>query len=104
MALGCLALLTACALPEGPLTHKLESSSPSVVSTVAAAPAKRKAKLTPLKLVRNSKVKKWIDYFQHRDSARFQRALDRGAFYRPVVEAALKENDLPPDFFFYSSY
>ena len=100
MALGLLALLAACSLPQKPLTHKLEDPLPPVVSTVAAAPVKHKAKFSPLKVVRNSQVKKWIDYFQHRDSARFQRALNRGFFYRPIVEATLRENNLPPEFFF----
>ena len=53
-----------------------------------------------LKIIQNHQVKKWINYFQFQGAKRFQRALNRGFFYQPIVASALKEGGLPEELFF----
>ena len=45
-------------------------------------------------------VDKWVKYFCENDRERFQRFLDRGEAYRHVVQTVLKENDIPPEFYY----
>ncbi len=47
-----------------------------------------------------SMVDKWIQYFTQNDRERFQRFLNRGEKYRSVVQAVLKENDVPHEFYY----
>lgn len=48
----------------------------------------------------NESVAKWIQFFSVRDRERFQRFLDRGEKYRPLIESVLEENNLPPELFY----
>jgi len=48
----------------------------------------------------NSSVEMWIKYFSQKDKERFQRMLDRGQQYRPIVENILEENGLPKELFY----
>jgi membrane-bound lytic murein transglycosylase D len=48
----------------------------------------------------NQAVLKWIDYFSIRDRERFQRFLERGDRFEPMVKAVLKEYAIPADLFY----
>lgn len=50
--------------------------------------------------LKNSRVKKWVDYFARRDSERFQRYLDRAEPYRRVVGEILEANGIPEIIFY----
>lgn len=48
----------------------------------------------------NEAVKKWIGYFTGRDRERFQRFLNRGETYRPMIMAVLRDQEIPPELYF----
>lgn len=48
----------------------------------------------------NAAVDKWIEYFTVRDRGRFQRFLERGEKYRPLVTATLREQGVPTELFY----
>ena len=45
-------------------------------------------------------VQKWIDYFKGRGFKSFQRAINRGFSYKPMIEGSLREAGLPEELFF----
>ena len=54
----------------------------------------------PLEVADNERVQKWIDYFTGRGRKNFALWLDRGEAYRPFIESALAEYDLPAELFY----
>ncbi len=48
----------------------------------------------------NARVDQWIRYFTERDRERFQRFLDRGHTYRPLIEKTLRQEGLPTELFY----
>lgn len=48
----------------------------------------------------NAAVQKWIGYFTGRDRDRFQRFLNRGETYRPMIMAVLRDQQIPPELYF----
>lgn len=59
-----------------------------------------KDKNSEIKLVINDSVKWWIDYFSKKDHKRFQRFLNRGYYYKEVVQTILEENGLPSELYY----
>ncbi len=53
-----------------------------------------------LKKVRTKRVQFWIDYFTKKERARFQRFLNNGALYRPIIEKIMDEEGVPRELFF----
>lgn len=101
-------LLGACRTPETPpYPSALVTSSPSPV------PGPEEPKSVPLPeptgdslydLAKNhldhSEVKRWIDYFSQKDRDRFQRFLNRGAYYREYMEKTLESKNLPKELYY----
>ena len=56
--------------------------------------------LEPMPRQMNSYVQTWIDYFVEKDHARFQRYLNQGNPYRPIVETLLREAQLPSELYY----
>lgn len=52
----------------------------------------------PLEL--NDDVERWISYFTVRDQERFQRFLERGEKYRPMITAVLKDQGIPTEIYY----
>lgn len=52
----------------------------------------------PLEL--NDDVERWIEYFTVRDRERFQRFLERGEKYRPMITAVLKDQGIPTEIYY----
>jgi membrane-bound lytic murein transglycosylase D len=48
----------------------------------------------------NARVDQWIRYFTERDRERFQRFLDRGHTYRPLIEKTLRQEGIPTELFY----
>lgn len=48
----------------------------------------------------NDSVESWIRYFSVKDKERFQRYLDRGEKFRPLIENVLEQNDLPSELYY----
>ncbi len=48
----------------------------------------------------NEKVQWWIRYFTERDRDRFQRFLNRGEYYRAMIQSILKDYDIPTDLYY----
>jgi membrane-bound lytic murein transglycosylase D len=48
----------------------------------------------------NRRVREWIYYFSVADRERFQSFLNRGAYYRPIVEDILARNGVPADLYY----
>lgn len=46
-------------------------------------------------LYQNKHVKKWITYFASKDRDRFQRFIERGIYYKEVIQTVLEEEELP---------
>ena len=80
-------------------TSQAKNAPKGAVSTVSKSKESKKVP-SSIEIVHNERVQKWIDYFYKRDSARFQRALNRGFFYQDIVERTLRESHLPPELFF----
>lgn len=53
-----------------------------------------------LKKVRTKRVKFWINYFTVKQRDRFQRFLNNGALYRPIIEKILDQEGVPRELFF----
>lgn len=53
-----------------------------------------------LKKVRTKRVKFWIDYFTNRQRDRFQRFLNNGEMYRPIIEKIMDEQGVPRELFY----
>jgi len=53
-----------------------------------------------LPLVINADVQRWIDYFTTKNRERFQRFLERGEKYKPMVSAVLREQGIPTEIFY----
>ena len=53
-----------------------------------------------LDLNQNQMVQKWVRYFSQKDRERFQRFLNRGEYYREVIESTLMEEGLPAELFY----
>ena len=53
-----------------------------------------------LKKVRTKRVKFWIDYFTVKQRDRFQRFLNNGALYRPIIEKIFDQEGVPRELFF----
>lgn len=53
-----------------------------------------------LKQVHTKRVKFWIDYFAVKQRDRFQRFLNNGEMYRPIIEKILDEQNLPRGLFY----
>ncbi len=51
-------------------------------------------------IVVNSRVEKWLDYFQGRGHSVMQKWLDRRSRYQPMVEEIFQEAGLPKDLFY----
>lgn len=56
--------------------------------------------ISDIKIVKNESVQWWIDYFQKRDKKRFQRFLNRGQYYKELVQTILEENGLPNELYY----
>ena len=48
----------------------------------------------------NEKVQKWIDYFTKKYPHSFQRFLNRGAVYKPMIERVLRDQGLPTELYY----
>lgn len=75
--------------------------SPALTAEIQAADAEIEPEphsQVPLEL--NSLVQKWIDYFSIKDRERFQDFLNRGAYYKPVVQRMLGEHGVPKDLYY----
>ena len=46
-------------------------------------------------IYRNEQVDRWVQYFSVKDKERFSRFLNRGAFYKEVIQTTLEEEELP---------
>lgn len=57
----------------------------------------QKAKI-PIEI--NAAVQQWIEYFTVKDRERFQRFLERGEKYKPMVMAALKDQGIPTELYY----
>ncbi|MBL6990550.1 MAG: LysM peptidoglycan-binding domain-containing protein [Bacteriovoracaceae bacterium] len=57
-------------------------------------------KIEGINIFVNSQTQKWINYYSTKAKKRFQRFLNRGNKYKSVVQAILKENDLPPELYY----
>ena len=53
-----------------------------------------------LKKVRTKRVKFWIDYFTLKQRDRFQRFLNNGEMYRPIIEKIMDEQGVPRELFY----
>lgn len=53
-----------------------------------------------LKKIKTKRVKFWINYFTEKQRDRFQRFLNNGMMYRPIIEKILDEEGLPRELFF----
>ncbi len=73
---------------DGEIT-KLASESSEVVPFIDFESLKNKPK-----------VQHWIEYFSKKDNERFQRFLNRGHFYREVVQTILEDNGLPSELYY----
>jgi membrane-bound lytic murein transglycosylase D len=47
----------------------------------------------------NHKVQEWLRYFS-KDKSRFQRYMDRGEVYRPLIENVLRKSGVPTEFYY----
>ena len=54
----------------------------------------------PVVTVTNDRVNKWLKYFQGKGRKDMQRWLSRAPRYRPMIDAILAEEGLPPELFF----
>jgi len=54
----------------------------------------------PLEIVQNDRVQRWINYFTGSGREYYQRYLERGAPYRPLIEETLERNGLPKELYF----
>jgi membrane-bound lytic murein transglycosylase D len=54
----------------------------------------------PLELVINDRVQKWLDYFNGKGRKNFQRWLNRGEAFRPLIDRALAEHNLPRELYY----
>lgn len=48
----------------------------------------------------NDDVERWIEYFTVRDRERFQRFIERGEKYRPMITAVLKDQGIPTEIYY----
>ncbi|HEX4924336.1 MAG TPA: transglycosylase SLT domain-containing protein [Bdellovibrionales bacterium] len=48
----------------------------------------------------NRRVEKWIQYFSKKDRARFQRFINRGLTYRPMIHKVLDERQMPRELYY----
>ena len=53
-----------------------------------------------LKKIKTKRVKFWVNYFTEKQRDRFQRFLNNGMMYRPIIEKILDEEGLPRELFF----
>lgn len=53
-----------------------------------------------LKIVKNDKVKFWMNYFSKRDKARFERFIRNGEKYRPIIEKTFEDYGLPQELYY----
>lgn len=65
---------------------------------VGEQPAPAPHKVVPLEI--NRRVVKWLQYFAFEDHERFQRFLDRGERYHPMVRSVLKSHDMPAELYY----
>jgi len=61
-------------------------------------PALSKRSHIPIEV--NKNVRKWIHYFTGKDRERFQRFLERGSRYKPLVQEILREHNVPVDLYY----
>ena len=54
----------------------------------------------PLEIIRNERVDRWIRHFTGPGRATFQKWLDRGEAYRPVIEETLARHELPDELYY----
>jgi len=66
----------------------------------AISASQEPAKVAEIPVEINSRVQKWLDYFQGRGRPVMARWLSREPKYRPMVERILAEKDLPSDLFY----
>ena len=103
MALGLLSLLMACSSRQRPFHSPFFSGlnqSVNVPGKKNLETFKDERDFSSINILKTPEVQKWIDYFQKKDSKRFQRALNRGFFYEGVIKKALRENGLPSELYF----
>jgi membrane-bound lytic murein transglycosylase D len=85
-----------------------ETAEPARTDTVAvpithASPGQEVcAPPSPITVVRNERVEKWLRYFQGRGRDEMARWLSRAGKYRPMVDGIIAENGLPPQLFYLS--
>jgi membrane-bound lytic murein transglycosylase D len=85
-----------------------ETAEPARTDTLAvavthASPAQEVcAPASPITVVRNERVEKWLRYFQGRGRDEMTRWLSRAGKYRPMIDGVLAENGLPPELFYLS--
>lgn len=48
----------------------------------------------------NADVERWIEYFTVRDRERFQRFIERGEKYRPMITAVLRDQGVPSEIYY----
>jgi membrane-bound lytic murein transglycosylase D len=58
------------------------------------------AKTGEIPIELNDSVERWIEYFTVKDTERFQRFIERGEKYRPMITAVLKEQGIPTEIYY----
>ncbi|MCK4966751.1 transglycosylase SLT domain-containing protein, partial [bacterium] len=77
--------------------NKLRKSSSTKTESTKKTKTAYTSKYKPLKLVRNSRVDKYIKYYQGRGKKHFSLYLQRMGRYKPLIEKILREEGLPED-------
>jgi membrane-bound lytic murein transglycosylase D len=68
--------------------------------TVADAVISDELKQAEIPIEINAAVQQWIEYFTVKDRERFQRFMERGEKYKPMVMAALKDQGIPTELYY----
>lgn len=59
-----------------------------------------KSDFDTLTIYKNERVKKWIDYFTVKDKERFTRFLNKGEYFKEVIQTTLEEEGLPHELYY----
>ena len=74
--------------------------NPGEVALSADAVLSDELKKAEIPIEINAAVQQWIEYFTVKDRERFQRFLERGEKYKPMVIAALKDQGIPTELYY----
>lgn len=89
-------------VPAAPPTLQAVVEKKEAEKIEPVASPRKPGKVAPLGFlsIENSLVDKWIDYFSTKDRERFQRFLNRGQKYKSIIQNILKEEGVPPEFYY----